>query len=153
MNGLFPIIDFEEQFHYQKSGNSGEWKKYVIHAPTDTAISFTFTDHNFGTITQFEARKIDNPVGTNDPDILSVTDMIPLDPIIDLGNGRFQQTATENIGELEEGLYYYYITDGVKEKKSELFCISGDIERTIFLENNLQELLEDNTNDKIYTLK
>jgi hypothetical protein len=52
---------------------------------------------------------------------------------------------------LDKGLYYYYISDGINEMRSELFCIKeGLVSFSRYFANNLGHVFADN-NDKILT--
>jgi hypothetical protein len=152
MNGILTIMKVAEQFHYQRTGNAGEWKKYALSAPKDTALAFTYYDPFIDTIDQFEARKCDNITSTNDPDVIDIIDLLASDPITITDNGYLQQTATNESTNLEIGIYYYYFKAGSKEFKSELFCITGDIARVdLLLDDNGQPIL-DELNVYIYQL-
>jgi hypothetical protein len=117
---MLPIINYNEPFDFQKKGNYLNWKVGLPIAPQDSLLSWQFYEDG-DNLTVYKAHKV--VVQGTDVKILDSIDLIGINPPTKENTKYFQKSFSILSSNLENGVYFFEISDGNFIKKSELFCI------------------------------
>jgi len=148
---MLPIIQYNDLFDFQKSGNFNNYKFGIPVSPSDALLTFTFEGAN-DALTNFEAIRC--TIVNNEVDNLEVIDLLSIDP--PLYNSEEEhwehKQRVEITSNLENGLYFFYIKSSSFEVKSELFCVDASLLVTsrTYLINSAGDFFINSTNEKIY---
>ena len=145
---ILKIKHIDELFDFEKIANYDNYELGLTVCPTNAVLSFAFEIELGGVITTFEARKI--RVVNGSVIIDESFDILSDITITQTGDWYSYYTNTTLSSNLGDGVYYYYLSDGTYERKSELFCVSTDILFGKFLEDNNGDLIEDNAGELIF---
>jgi hypothetical protein len=114
------ITPTKTMFPFQFEGNYNNWKWGLIEAFQDLLLTFHFKKKSGGTLTTFEARKI--KVYGKEVHILETIDLIGYKPN-EYNNTNYELELQLLDDILEEGLYYFYMSDGNFQHVSDIFCV------------------------------
>ena len=121
---MLGIHRINEPFGFQKPGNYANWRWGLSIAPQNKLLSFHYDVIGGGTLTIFEARKIE--IDYIDYKIIETIDLIANKPI-ESGSMHYELQLLILSSILDCGLYYFYLSDGINERKSEIFCVKQDM--------------------------
>jgi len=117
---MLPIRKINVLFDFQLPGNNYNLEWYLFPAPQDKLLTFHYDVVGGGELIIFEARKVKKIHDTIE--FISTVDLIANKPTL-IGNGHYEEQLLITNELLEKGLYYFYMSDGINERKSELFCV------------------------------